>query len=100
MRIGNVSAKLELRRWRRAVGAATLVLMATVLAAARPAPRDLPFDVGERLNYRMSLGAFGDIGRGSMVVEGPQQIRNREAMVLRLFEKFFFETEGARRAAS
>ena len=84
MWIGNESATFGFRRWRRTASTGAVLLVAMfALAGARPAPQDLPFGAGERLTYRMSLGRFGEIGRGSIAVEGPRQIRNRDALVLR-----------------
>ena len=67
--------------------------MATALAlvvsplASHPAraqvPGGLPFSVGERLTYRIKVGKMGNIGRGSMWIEGPVDVRGTDAVLLR-----------------
>ena len=59
----------------------TLQLLATVTAGAQAS--ELPFVVGERLQYRVSVGKLGSIGEGVMSVEGPSEIRGTSALVLR-----------------
>ena len=61
---------------------AVLQLCAVVRTATAQAP-ELPFAVGERLQYRVSTGKLGSIGEGVMTVEGPVDIRGTEALVLR-----------------
>ena len=43
----------------------------------------LPFAVGERLNFRARAARLGVTGRGSMWVEGPAAVRGRATYVLR-----------------
>jgi hypothetical protein len=49
--------------------------------AAQPAP--LPFSVGERLTYRVSVSKLGTVGTGSMWVEGPVDVRGVSTWLLR-----------------
>jgi len=44
---------------------------------------ELPFDVGERLHYRVSLGRLGTVGEAEMSVDGPEAVRGTETLVLR-----------------
>jgi hypothetical protein len=41
-----------------------------------------PFQVGERLDYRVTVGRLGDVGTGSMWIDGVVELRGRETMVL------------------
>ena len=72
-----------------ALAAASLAAPLAAPLAAQPAPadlapvRDLPFAVGERLEYRVRVGAIGTIGRGEMWIEGPVEVRGRDAWLLR-----------------
>lgn len=64
------------------------IVIAGLLECAMLAPADaqatvLPFDVGERLRYRVTLGRLGTVGEGEMSVDGPEAIRGTEALVLR-----------------
>ena len=56
-------------------------LVPALLTAQGPA--SLPFQVGERLEYRVEVGRLGVVGRGAMWIEGPVTVRGRETMVLR-----------------
>jgi uncharacterized protein DUF3108 len=44
---------------------------------------ELPFVVGERLHYRVSVGKLGTVGEGVMSVDGPVEIRGTQTLVLR-----------------
>lgn len=50
-------------------------------AAAQSAP--LPFSVGEKLTYRVSISKIGTVGNGSMWIEGPVNIRGISTWLLR-----------------
>jgi hypothetical protein len=76
----------------RATGGALLVLLLLLLAAAplraqaatdAPAVRDLPFAIGERLEYGVRVGGMGTIGTGVMWIEGPVEVRGRDVWLLR-----------------
>lgn len=43
----------------------------------------LPFSIGERMTFRLNVGRMGSIGRGTMWVEGPVDVRGTDAMLLR-----------------
>ena len=62
----------------------TALLFLSFLAADSPAQTrsDLPFDVGERLTYRVTIGRVGS-GRGIMSVEGPVDVRGTSTYLLR-----------------
>ena len=45
--------------------------------------RALPFGPGEELSYELTAARFGRIGRGVMAVDGPDRVRDRDAIVLR-----------------
>ncbi len=47
------------------------------------APAVRPFAVGERLAFRVRVGKLGDVGRGAMWVEGPEEVRGQSAYRLR-----------------
>ena len=72
------------RRVRR--GCASLALLPLLLGGAGPAPihppQKAPFAAGETFNYRVRLGRLGTVGRGTMRVEGPTEVRGREAVLL------------------
>jgi hypothetical protein len=42
----------------------------------------LPFQVGEKLTYRVSVARLGGIGRGEMRVDGPETVRGQQTMLL------------------
>jgi hypothetical protein len=72
--------------WRRnAWKAATLAVALELSAGLRTAAQTtaLPFDVGERLRYRVQVGKLGTIGEGEMSVSGPVDVRGTETLVLR-----------------
>ena len=43
----------------------------------------LPFHVGEKLNFRVSVSKVGSVGRGSMWIEGPVDVRGTSTWLLR-----------------
>jgi len=47
------------------------------------AQTELPFVVGERLHYRVSVGKLGTVGEGMMSVDGPVDVRGIPTLVLR-----------------
>jgi hypothetical protein len=47
------------------------------------APSAVPFQAGESLTYRVRIPKFGSIGRGTMTVSGPEDVRGAEALILR-----------------
>jgi hypothetical protein len=57
----------------------SLAFLAPGLAAQEP----LPFRVGERFEYRVSVARFGNVGRGAMWIEGLAEVRGVQTMVLR-----------------
>jgi hypothetical protein len=62
------------------------MLVAALLIGAADAnaqASELPFAVGERLQYRVSAGKLGSIGEAVMTVEGPVDLRGTAALVLR-----------------
>lgn len=62
---------------RRRLAALALLCIASPLAAQSSARLPVPFDVGERLEYEVRFGSLR-VGRGSMEVEGLQEVRGRE----------------------
>jgi hypothetical protein len=67
--------------WKAAILAVALD-MSVALSSAAQTP-ELPFDVGERLRYRLQVGKLGTIGEGEMSVSGPVDVRGTETLVLR-----------------
>ena len=61
--------------------AATLSTLDAVTGGAQPA--SLPFQVGEKLSYRVSVAKMGTVGSGSMWIEGPVDIRGVSTWLLR-----------------
>lgn len=65
------------------------VVMAAALVAVAPLPAftqtsaSLPFAAGERLTYRVRVGIMGTVGRGSMWIEGPVDVRGTQTLLLR-----------------
>lgn len=70
-----------------AAGVAVLTTAAAPLPAQNGA-RAVPFGVGERAEYDVTLGIFGDVGRGSMEVVGIEDVHGHPTYHLR------FELEG------
>jgi hypothetical protein len=64
-------------------GAAVMAGLLMGVASANAQATELPFSVGERLQYRVSTGKLGSIGEGVMTVEGPVDVRGTSALVLR-----------------
>ena len=58
-----------------------LMLAPAALLHAQAAP--LPFGIGERLEYRVSVGKLGNVGGGVMTVDGPEDVRGTATLVLR-----------------
>jgi hypothetical protein len=67
--------------WQAMTLAAVLISGAAVRSAAQAT--ELPFDVGERLRYRVQVGKLGTIGDGEMSVSGPVDVRGTETLLLR-----------------
>lgn len=82
----------------RAASAAGAVLLALSLAAGaataaaaqmhEQAPGAIPFFPGERFVFRVRVAKLGTVGRGSLAVEGPHEVRDRSTWLLR----FDFQT--------
>ena len=75
-------------RWQSIVGASVALTATAVIATAASALRaqtaaTLPFAIGERLEYRVSVGLAGTVGRGTMTVEGPVELRGTTTYLLR-----------------
>lgn len=60
-----------------AIAAATFALPATAQISA------LPFAIGEKLDYRVSVSKMGKVGTGSMWIEGPVDVRGISTWLLR-----------------
>lgn len=63
-----------------------ILLCAAVMAApasAQSGARSVPFGVGERAEYSVSLGIFGDVGEGSMEVVKVQNVHGHQTYHLR-----------------
>ena len=58
-----------------------VTLVSPLTAHAQPAA-ELPFAVGERLNYRVTVGSVR-VGEGSMSVQGPEDVRGTATYVLK-----------------
>ena len=71
-----------MRRRRPTAWVAFFVL--SLLPAVSPAQtrNNLPFEIGERLTYRVTIGRVGS-GRGTMSVEGPVDVRGTSTYLLR-----------------
>ena len=69
-------------RWMRRTIVLAGVLEIAALAAGGAQTTDLPFDVGERLRYRLTVGRFGS-GEGEFSVAGPEAVRGTETLVLK-----------------
>ncbi|HEV8364319.1 MAG TPA: DUF3108 domain-containing protein [Gemmatimonadaceae bacterium] len=62
------------------LAAAALAFSSAALAAQSTV--ELPFAPGERLTYNVRVGKLGNVGRGTMVVEGPVNVRDVEVYAL------------------
>lgn len=61
---------------------AAVALVSSLFASAANA-QHLPFSIGEKLSYRVSVSKLGNVGNGSMWVEGPVDIRGVNTWLLR-----------------
>lgn len=77
------SVRSTAARWMRRTIVLAGLLECAMLARADAQGTELPFDVGERLRYRVSLGKLGTVGDGEMSVDGPEAVRGTETLVLR-----------------
>ena len=63
---------------------AVVAMLVALSASTAPAQStELPFGVGERLHYRVSVGKLGTVGEGVMSVDGPEDVRGTSTLVLR-----------------
>lgn len=76
-------ASLQHAILRLAVPVVLLLSLLTPRSSAGQDPTGLPFSVGERLTYRINVGKMGNVGRGSMWIEGPVDVRGTNAVLLR-----------------
>jgi hypothetical protein len=53
-----------------------------VVAQGSAQTNELPFEIGERLRYRVSVSRLGTVGEGEMSVSGPEAVRGTETLVL------------------
>jgi hypothetical protein len=67
------------------LGSAGLLLLLGVCAATSPddTTRTLPFFIGEKLSYDVTLASGNQIGQSTMWVEGPTDVRGTSTYVLR-----------------
>jgi hypothetical protein len=63
-----------------AIGSLSLVTLAE--RGSSQSPR-LPFTLGEKLSYRVSVSKMGKVGNGSMWIEGPVDVRGVSTWLLR-----------------
>ena len=68
--------------FRRALALAA-ALEAAIVMQGRAQATGLPFEIGERLRYRVSVSRLGTVGEGEMSVSGPEAVRGTETLVLR-----------------
>jgi hypothetical protein len=82
---GSKVRKLDPRSARATRGAIALAALATAAWSAPGAQSadSLPFAVGEELRFQLSVAKFGKVGRGTMTVEGPQDVRGQRTLLLR-----------------
>ena len=69
--------------FRRAVTVVSLLIVPWPVLAAQEAGAPLPFGIGEELRYQVTAGRWGRVGRGTMSVEGPEDVRGHRALLLR-----------------
>jgi hypothetical protein len=84
----STASRLHVGRRAGCVMAAVLVAAASSgaqlpVVSEMPANSHLPFSVGEQLNYRIRVSFGGEVGRGSMWIEGPADIRGVPTLLLR-----------------
>ena len=62
-----------------------MAVMVTAAWSASALAQDslLPFGIGERLEYRVSVGKLGSVGSGTMSIDGPVDVRGTMTVVLR-----------------
>lgn len=63
--------------------ALAMTLLSGIQRTEAQTPSTVPFAVGERMEYVVSVSRFGDVGRGQMWVDGVAELRGHETMVLR-----------------
>ena len=63
--------------------ACTCAAVAVFPAETMPQDNPLPFAIGERITYRVSVARLGNVGQGSMWIEGPVEIRGVSTYLLR-----------------
>jgi len=63
------------------VGMALATLLPMRVSAQSETP--LPFAIGEKLTYRVSVSKLGSVGKGSMWIEGPVDVRGTSTYLLR-----------------
>ena len=82
--------------WRAIAIAAALELASAIPSGAQVG--QLPFESGERLRYRVSVGKMGAVGEGEMTVSGPVDLRGIETLILRseIHARFGFVTKTER----
>ena len=59
------------------------LLQSAALTSVPGQANELPFGVGERLHYRVSIGRLGGVGEGVMSVDGPVDVRGTTTLILR-----------------
>ena len=70
------------RRMKAGGAAACLAALAALLGPSTAHGQRRPFFIGERLTYQVHVSKLGNVGRGSMWVEGPMELRGTSAFVL------------------
>ncbi|HKS06173.1 MAG TPA: DUF3108 domain-containing protein [Gemmatimonadaceae bacterium] len=63
--------------------AATALLAVAPLCVVAQSNASLPFAAGERIDYRVHATLVGTVGRGSMWIEGPVEVRGSRTLHLR-----------------
>src|SRR5215207_7007315 len=70
------------RGWVAAMVMCGSAALAAPRAVQAQATLEMPFAIGERLNYRVTVGSRR-VGEGSMSVQGPEDVRGVATYVLR-----------------